>query len=170
MLLCLTAPSATTLASASRIALKRTSSGRARLAHLHEFIMRLPEGYATRVGERGVKLSGGERQRIAIARAAIRRPRIYVFDEATSALDSLTEREIMRNLREISRDSTTLIIAHRLSTVLDADEIIVLKLGRIVERGSHAALINSNGPYSRLRQAQQQAGERTCAGAAKASQ
>jgi ABC-type transport system involved in Fe-S cluster assembly fused permease/ATPase subunit len=127
----------------------------ARLAHLHDFIMSLPDGYETRVGERGVKLSGGEKQRVSIARAAIKRPRIYVFDEATSSLDSNTEREILRNLREISRFSTTLVIAHRLSTVVHADEIVVLEGGTIVERGSHAALLRQNGRYASLWEAQQ---------------
>jgi ABC-type transport system involved in Fe-S cluster assembly fused permease/ATPase subunit len=128
----------------------------ARLAHLHDFIMSLPDGYDTRVGERGIKLSGGEKQRVSIARAAIKRPRIYVFDEATSSLDSNTEREILRNLREISRFSTTLVIAHRLSTVVHADEIVVLEGGTIVERGTHAALLRQNGRYASLWQAQQQ--------------
>jgi len=126
----------------------------ARLAHLHDFIMSLPDGYDTKVGERGVKLSGGEKQRVSIARAAIKRPRIYVFDEATSSLDSNTEREILRNLREISRFSTTLVIAHRLSTVVHADEIVVLEGGTIVERGSHAALLRQNGKYASLWEAQ----------------
>jgi ATP-binding cassette subfamily B protein len=128
----------------------------ARLAHLHDFITGLPDGYDTKVGERGVKLSGGEKQRVSIARAAIKRPRIYVFDEATSSLDSNTEREILRNLREISRFSTTLVIAHRLSTVVHADEIVVLEGGTIVERGSHAALLRQNGRYASLWEAQQQ--------------
>jgi ATP-binding cassette subfamily B protein len=128
----------------------------ARLAHLHDFIMSLPEGYNTRVGERGVKLSGGEKQRVSIARAAIKRPRIYVFDEATSSLDSNTEREILRNLREISRFSTTVVIAHRLSTVVHADEIVVLEGGTIAERGSHAELLRQNGRYASLWEAQQQ--------------
>src|SRR6185437_4641793 len=105
----------------------------ARLARLHDFIVTLPNGYQTLVGERGVKLSGGEKQRVSIARAAIKRPRIYVFDEATSSLDSRTEREILRNLEEISRKSTTLVIAHRLSTVAQADEIVVLEGGVLVE-------------------------------------
>jgi len=128
----------------------------ARLAHLHDFIMSLPDAYDTKVGERGVKLSGGEKQRVSIARAAIKRPRIYVFDEATSSLDSNTEREILRNLREISRFSTTLVIAHRLSTVVHADEIVVLEGGTIVERGSHAALLRQSGRYASLWEAQQQ--------------
>ena len=128
----------------------------ARLANLHDFIMALPEKYDTKVGERGVKLSGGEKQRISIARAALKRPRIYVFDEATSSLDSATEREILRNLQEISRFSTTLVIAHRLSTVVHADEIIVLDGGQIVERGTHASLLLQNGRYTALWAAQQQ--------------
>ena len=128
----------------------------ARLAHLHDFIISLPDGYETKVGERGVKLSGGEKQRVAIARAAIKRPRIYVFDEATSSLDSNTEREILRNLREISRFSTTVVIAHRLSTVVHADEIVVLDGGTIVERGTHASLVRQCGRYAALWEAQQQ--------------
>jgi ABC-type transport system involved in Fe-S cluster assembly fused permease/ATPase subunit len=127
----------------------------AKLAHLHDFIMSLPEQYETRVGERGVKLSGGEKQRICIARAAIKRPRIYVFDEATSSLDSATEREIQNNLREISRGCTTLVIAHRLSTVVHADEIVVLDGGVIVERGTHEFLVRQPGRYAALWRAQQ---------------
>lgn len=127
----------------------------ARLAHLHDFIMSLPEQYDTRVGERGVKLSGGERQRVSIARATIKRPRIYVFDEATSSLDSHTEREILRNLQEVARDSTTLVIAHRLSTVVQADEIVVLDGGVIVEQGTHMALLRQKGRYAALWAAQQ---------------
>lgn len=128
----------------------------ARLAHLDEFIMALPEKYDTKVGERGMKLSGGEKQRISIARAALKLPRIYVFDEATSSLDTRTEREILRNLQEISRFSTTLVIAHRLSTIVHADEIIVLDDGQIVERGTHAALLRQNGRYNALWRAQQE--------------
>jgi ATP-binding cassette subfamily B protein len=128
----------------------------ARLAHLHDFITSLPDGYDTKVGERGVKLSGGEKQRVSIARAAIKRPRIYVFDEATCSLDSNTEREILTNLREISRFSTTVVIAHRLSTVIHADEIVVLEAGTIVERGSHLGLLRQNGRYAALWQAQLQ--------------
>lgn len=130
----------------------------ARLASLHEFIAALPQGYETRVGERGVKLSGGERQRVSIARAAIKRPRIYVFDEATSSLDSHTEQEIMRNIRDLSAGSTTLIIAHRLSTVVGAHQIIVLDGGTIVERGRHASLLELDGHYARLWAAQQRSG------------
>ena len=129
----------------------------ARLAHLHEFIVSLPEGYETQVGERGVKLSGGEKQRVSIARAALKHPRIYVFDEATSSLDSKTERQILHNLREISSEQTTLVIAHRLSTVVHADEIVVLEHGTIVERGTHASLIDQNNRYAALWRAQQAA-------------
>lgn len=129
----------------------------AKLSHLHGFITSLPEGYGTCVGERGVKLSGGERQRVSIARAVLKRPRIYVFDEATSSLDSQTEREILVNLREISRASTTLVIAHRLSTVAHADEIVVLDDGRIIERGTHEQLLRG-GRYAALWEAQQKGG------------
>jgi ATP-binding cassette, subfamily B, heavy metal transporter len=128
----------------------------ARLAHLHNFIMTLPEGYDTRVGERGIKLSGGEKQRVSITRAVIKRPRIYVFDEATSSLDTRTEREIMQSLREVSFHSTTLVIAHRLSTVVYADHIVVLDAGVIVEQGTHETLLELNGRYAALWHAQHQ--------------
>ena len=127
----------------------------ARLANLHDFVVGLPEGYETLVGERGLKLSGGERQRVAIARAALKRPRIFVFDEATSSLDSRTEREILRNLVDLSSHSTTLVIAHRLSTIVHADEILVLDRGVIVERGTHDELRARNGHYATLWNAQQ---------------
>ncbi|MBH2812934.1 ABC transporter ATP-binding protein/permease [Serratia liquefaciens] len=126
----------------------------AMLAHIHEFIVSLPDGYETRVGERGLKLSGGEKQRVAIARTILKNPAILVFDEATSALDTQTEREIQAHLREVSRDHTTLVIAHRLSTVVDADEIIVLEAGEIVERGRHDALLAANGRYAAMWQNQ----------------
>ncbi|MEZ2831565.1 ABCB family ABC transporter ATP-binding protein/permease [Serratia liquefaciens] len=126
----------------------------ARLAHIHEFIVSLPDGYETRVGERGLKLSGGEKQRVAIARTILKNPAILVFDEATSALDTQTEREIQAHLREVSRDHTTLVIAHRLSTVVDADEIIVLEAGEIVERGRHDTLLAANGRYAAMWQNQ----------------
>ena len=122
----------------------------ARLAHIHDFIAGLPDGYDTRVGERGLKLSGGEKQRVAIARTILKEPEILLFDEATSALDSRTEKEIQRNLAEVARGRSTLMIAHRLSTVVDADEILVLEEGRIVERGSHAELLHNNGRYSEM--------------------
>jgi ABC-type transport system involved in Fe-S cluster assembly fused permease/ATPase subunit len=129
----------------------------ARLAHLHDFIRTLPQGYDTRVGERGVKLSGGEKQRVSIARAVIKQPAIYVFDEATSSLDTRTEREIMQSLRDISFHRTTLVIAHRLSTVVYADHIVVLDAGVIAEQGTHQALLEHNGRYAALWRAQQQA-------------
>lgn len=128
----------------------------ARLAHIHDFIMSLPDGYQSMVGERGLKLSGGEKQRVAIARTILKNPQILLFDEATSALDSRTEKEIQASLREISVDRTTLIIAHRLSTVVDADEILVLDQGQIIERGRHTALLESNGRYAEMWQRQQE--------------
>jgi len=127
----------------------------ATLAQIHTFIASTPEGYATPVGERGLKLSGGEKQRVAIARAVLKDPRILVFDEATSALDSRSEKAIQAELRRIAQDRTTLTIAHRLSTIVDADEILVLDHGRIVERGTHGALLALDGVYSRMWQLQQ---------------
>ncbi len=122
----------------------------ARLAQVHDFVLRLPEGYETRVGERGLKLSGGEKQRVAIARTILKDPRILILDEATSALDSRTEREIEAALRTVASNRTTLVIAHRLSTVVDADEILVLQEGRVAERGTHASLLALGGLYSRM--------------------
>lgn len=122
----------------------------ARLARVHEFICSLPAGYETVVGERGLKLSGGERQRIAIARAVLKNPRIYVFDEATSMLDSVTEAHILRNLRELSEGVTTVTVAHRLSTIQDADEIVVLSGGKVAERGDHPTLLASGREYASL--------------------
>ena len=122
----------------------------ARLAQVHDFVLRMPDGYDTRVGERGLKLSGGEKQRVAIARTVLKNPRLLILDEATSALDSRTERDIGAALRDVARDRTTLVIAHRLSTVVDADEILVLQDGRVAERGSHAALLERNGLYARM--------------------
>lgn len=125
-------------------------------AHIHEFISRLPEGYDTQVGERGLKLSGGEKQRIAIARTILKNPSIYVFDEATSSLDTKTEKLIQASLKEISERHTTLTIAHRLSTIIDADEIIVLDNGYIVERGNHKTLLQQKGYYAELWYKQQE--------------
>jgi ATP-binding cassette subfamily B protein len=122
----------------------------ARLAQVHDFVVTLPDGYDTRVGERGLKLSGGEKQRVAIARTILKDPRILILDEATSALDTGTEQDIQTALRAVSRDRTTLVIAHRLSTVVDADEIIVLSEGRVAERGRHAALLARDGLYARM--------------------
>ncbi len=129
----------------------------AHLAHIHDFVAGLPDAYSTKVGERGLKLSGGEKQRVAIARTILKSPPILLFDEATSALDSRTEREIQSNLLEISRRRTTLIIAHRLSTVIHADEIIVLEDGRIAERGRHEGLLAMNGRYAAMWRRQQEA-------------
>jgi ATP-binding cassette subfamily B protein len=122
----------------------------AKLAQIHDFIASTPEGYATPVGERGLKLSGGEKQRVAIARAILKDPSILIFDEATSALDSKSEKAIQAELKRIAQNRTTLTIAHRLSTIVDADEILVLEYGRIVERGTHAALLTAAGTYARM--------------------
>jgi ATP-binding cassette subfamily B protein len=132
----------------------------ARMAHVHTLVLSMPDGYDTVVGERGLKLSGGEKQRVAIARTMLKQPAIFVFDEATSALDTHTEREIQANLREVSAGRTTLIIAHRLSTVVDADEIIVLGDGRVVERGTHAALLARDGVYAGMWNRQQRSAAR----------
>ncbi|MGH8111060.1 MAG: ATP-binding cassette domain-containing protein, partial [Rhodanobacteraceae bacterium] len=138
------------------IAYGRTDASRgeveaaARAAHIHEFVKSLPQGYATTVGERGLKLSGGEKQRVAIARALLKNPAILVFDEATSALDTRTEKIIQSELLEIARGRTTLIVAHRLSTIVDADQILVLDRGQIVEAGPHAELLARDGRYAAL--------------------
>ncbi len=122
----------------------------ARAAHIHDFVESLPDGYETRVGERGLKLSGGEKQRVAIARTLLKDPAILVFDEATSALDSRTERVIQHELESISESRTTLVIAHRLSTVVHADQILVMDHGRIVERGTHGELLARRGVYASM--------------------
>jgi len=141
----------------------------ARLARIHDFIAALPDGYKSPVGERGLKLSGGEKQRVAIARVILKAPRILIFDEATSALDTKTEREIQASLEEVSVERTTLVIAHRLSTVVGADEILVLDDGRIVERGNHASLLARDGFYAAMWARQQEAQERAAALAAVAA-
>jgi len=128
----------------------------AALAHIRAFIESLPDGWETQVGERGLKLSGGEKQRVAIARAILKRPRILIFDEATSSLDSKTEQAIQETLHEVAARHTTLVIAHRLSTVVDADQILVMGQGRILERGSHRALLEQDGPYRQMWELQQQ--------------
>jgi ATP-binding cassette subfamily B protein len=128
----------------------------AQAAHIHEFIESLPDGYEATVGERGLKLSGGEKQRVAIARAVLKNPRILIFDEATSALDSKSEKSIQAELNRIARGRTTLVIAHRLSTVMDADQILVMGAGRIIERGTHRALLELGGTYAQMWALQQQ--------------
>ena len=132
----------------------------AKAASIHDFVMSLPDGYQTQVGERGLKLSGGEKQRVAIARTLLKNPPILIFDEATSALDTHTERAIQDELNQIAKNRTTLIIAHRLSTIVDADEIIVLEHGRVIERGSHRVLLSEQGRYAQM-WALQQAAEDT---------
>ena len=122
----------------------------ARAASIHDFIESLPDGYATMVGERGLKLSGGEKQRVAIARTLLKNPAILIFDEATSALDSKSEQAIQAQLKEIAKSRTTMVIAHRLSTVADAQQIIVLDHGRIVERGTHQSLLAAQGLYAQM--------------------
>jgi ATP-binding cassette, subfamily B, heavy metal transporter len=124
--------------------------GAARAAHIHSFISNAPAGYDTMVGERGLKLSGGEKQRVAIARTLLKNPPVMIFDEATSALDSANERAIQAELQGVSQNKTTLVIAHRLSTVVDAHEILVMDTGRIIERGTHAQLLVANGRYATM--------------------
>lgn len=124
--------------------------------HLDRFVAKLPDGLETRVGERGLKLSGGEKQRVAIARMLLKKPKIFIFDEATSSLDMKTEKDIQTCLKQISINTTTLIIAHRLSTVTHADNILVLAKGVIIEQGTHNELLNQNGAYAQLWKAQSQ--------------
>ena len=131
----------------------------ARLASIHEFVLSLPKGYETRVGERGLKLSGGEKQRVAIARTVLKNPPVLVLDEATSALDIGTEREIQAALKEVSKNRTTMVIAHRLSTIVHADEILVMDKGSIVERGSHNELLALEGVYSVMWRRQKEAAD-----------
>jgi ATP-binding cassette subfamily B protein len=146
------------------IAYGREGAGESEVARAAEgaaiarFIEGQADGYSTRVGERGLKLSGGEKQRVAIARTLLKNPPILILDEATSALDSRTEAEIMETLEAIERGRTTIVIAHRLSTIVNADQIVVLEAGRVVERGSHAALLAQGGLYAEMwmRQAQEQ--------------
>ncbi len=131
----------------------------AKMAQIHKFVLSLPKGYDAMVGERGLKLSGGEKQRVSIARTILKGPPILVLDEATSALDSFTEQEIQTALRKVSKNRTTIVIAHRLSTVVDADEIIVLEAGRIAERGTHNQLLRKKGIYAAMWNRQREADE-----------
>jgi ABC-type transport system involved in Fe-S cluster assembly fused permease/ATPase subunit len=131
----------------------------AAMAHIKDFVERLPEGWETVVGERGLKLSGGEKQRVAIARAILKNPRILIFDEATSSLDSRTEQAIQETLAEVASDHTTLVIAHRLSTVVDADQILVMSEGRVIEQGTHPQLLAAGGHYSEMWELQREARE-----------
>ena len=127
----------------------------AKNAHCEEFIDQLPDGYDSLVGERGVKLSGGQKQRIAFARAMLKKAPILILDEATSALDSVTEKYIQDSLKKLMKDKTTIVIAHRLSTVVDANRILVVDNGEIVEQGSHQELLTQGGHYARLWRMQQ---------------
>jgi ATP-binding cassette subfamily B protein len=127
----------------------------AKLAHLDHFIAQLPDGYDTVVGERGLKVSGGEKQRIAIARALLKNPPVMIFDEATSSLDSGSEQAILAAIREVAAHRTTLVVAHRLSTITDADEIVFLEKGRVKERGTHAQLLAADGAYAQMWKLQQ---------------
>ncbi|WP_294032111.1 ATP-binding cassette domain-containing protein, partial [Thiolapillus sp.] len=132
----------------------------AEMAHIRGFIESLPDGWETVVGERGLKLSGGEKQRVAIARAMLKRPQILVFDEATSSLDSKTEQAIQKTLDQVAQHHTTLVVAHRLSTVVDADEILVMDKGRVCERGTHQELLDRKGMYAEMWDLQQKNGLR----------
>jgi ATP-binding cassette subfamily B protein len=139
----------------------------AEMAHIRTFVESLPDGWETVVGERGLKLSGGEKQRVAIARAILKRPRILVFDEATSSLDSHTEHAILETLAEVAEHHTTLVIAHRLSTVVDADRILVLEQGRIEEQGTHRALLDAGGRYAAMWELQKREGVAASEGGAR---
>jgi ABC-type transport system involved in Fe-S cluster assembly fused permease/ATPase subunit len=145
-------------------ALQAEVEAAARAAHIHDFIAATPKGYATMVGERGLKLSGGEKQRVAIARTLLKNPPVLIFDEATSALDSANERAIQAELKSAAQGKTALVIAHRLSTVADAHEIVVLDAGRVAERGSHADLLLLNGRYAQMWRLQQAADDGAVAG------
>ena len=131
----------------------------ARAARIHDFIMSTPKGYDTVVGERGLKLSGGEKQRVAIARTLLKNPPFLIFDEATSALDSANERAIQAELQGVARNKTALVIAHRLSTVVDAHQILVMERGHIIERGTHAELLQADGRYAEMWRLQQSGGD-----------
>lgn len=128
----------------------------AKTASIYDFIISLPKGFETKVGERGLKLSGGEKQRVAIARTILKNPPVLVLDEATSALDVKTEREIQAALTEVSKNRTTLVIAHRLATIVHADQILVMDNGKIVERGTHRSLVERNSRYAQMWQRQKQ--------------
>ncbi|MHB1099901.1 MAG: ABCB family ABC transporter ATP-binding protein/permease [Burkholderiales bacterium] len=132
----------------------------AKMAHIHDFVSSLPQGYETLVGERGLKLSGGEKQRVAIARAILKKPAVLIFDEATSALDSKSEKNIQMELKRIAKNRTTLVIAHRLSTIVDADRILVMDKGRIIEQGTHRMLLEKGGTYANMWMLQQQEEEK----------
>ncbi|KAF0113075.1 MAG: ATP-binding cassette subfamily B bacterial, partial [Rhodobacteraceae bacterium] len=131
----------------------------AKAARIHDFVVRLPEGYETKVGERGLKLSGGEKQRVGIARTLLKNPPILILDEATSALDTQTERSIQESLAEMGQGRSVITIAHRLSTIADADQILVLEEGRVVERGQHDELLEQGGVYAAMWQRQIMEGE-----------
>jgi ATP-binding cassette subfamily B protein len=133
----------------------------AKAAHIHDFIASTPKGYGTMVGERGLKLSGGEKQRVAIARTLLKNPSILIFDEATSALDTTNERAIQGEIKNLTHNKTTLVIAHRLSTVIDAHEILVMDAGRIIERGNHAMLLSKSGRYAQMWALQNTQGKKT---------